>query len=46
VFFPWFDNETRRVWVTDFLQTVEADGMVCEAEPSTELPLTQTYYVY
>ncbi|KAH0380746.1 urease, partial [Aureobasidium melanogenum] len=26
--------------------TVEADGMVCEAEPSTQLPLAQTYYLY
>ncbi|CAM1504459.1 Fc.00g020500.m01.CDS01 [Cosmosporella sp. VM-42] len=26
--------------------TVEADGEVCEAEPSTELPLTQAFYVY
>jgi urease len=25
---------------------VEADGMVCEAEPASELPLAQTYYVY
>ena len=26
--------------------TVEADGMVCLAEPSTTLPLTQEFYVY
>ncbi|KAF2808384.1 urease [Mytilinidion resinicola] len=26
--------------------TVEADGMVCTAEPATELPLTQAYFVY
>ncbi|KAH0341370.1 urease, partial [Aureobasidium melanogenum] len=26
--------------------TVEADGMVCEAEPSAQLPLAQTYYLY
>lgn len=26
--------------------TVEADGVVCEAEPATELPLTQAFYVY
>ncbi|KAL8311269.1 hypothetical protein RB597_002057 [Gaeumannomyces tritici] len=25
---------------------VEADGVVCAAEPSTELPLTQQFYVY
>ena len=26
--------------------TVEADGKVCEAEPSVELPLTQQFFVY
>lgn len=26
--------------------TVEADGVVCEAEPSTSLPLSQAFYVY
>lgn len=26
--------------------TVEADGMVCKAEPAIELPLTQAYFVY
>ena len=26
--------------------TVEADGVVCEAEPSVELPLAQAFYVY
>ena len=26
--------------------TVEADGVVCEAEPSDALPLTQAFYVY
>ncbi|MCJ1229810.1 Urease [Toensbergia leucococca] len=25
---------------------VEADGMICKAEPATELPLTQQYYVF
>lgn len=28
------------------VQVVEADGVVCTAEPSTTLPLTQTYFVY
>ena len=28
------------------LQTVEADGELMTAEPSTELPLAQTYFVY
>lgn len=27
-------------------QTVEANGMLCEAEPASELPLTQQYFVY
>ena len=27
-------------------QTVEADGVLCEAEPAHELPLTQDYFVY
>lgn len=27
-------------------QTVEADGMLCEAEPSDILPLTQSYFVF
>ncbi|KAI9682256.1 MAG: Urease [Caeruleum heppii] len=26
--------------------TVEADGMLCTAEPATELPMTQAYFVY
>lgn len=26
--------------------TVEADGVVCTAEPSDELPLTQSYFVF
>ncbi|KAK2756172.1 Urease [Arachnomyces sp. PD_36] len=26
--------------------TVEADGMLCDAEPISELPLTQKYFVY
>ena len=28
------------------LQTVEADGKVCTAEPAVELPLSQAYFVY
>lgn len=27
-------------------QTVEADGMLCDAEPASELPLTQAYYIF
>lgn len=26
--------------------TVAADGVVCTAEPSDELPLTQSYFVF
>jgi urease len=26
--------------------TVEADGVVCAAEPAVELPLTQAFFVY
>lgn len=26
--------------------TVEADGMLCDAQPATVLPLTQDYFVY
>jgi urease len=26
--------------------TVEADGKICTAEPASELPLTQGFYVY
>ena len=28
------------------LQLVEADGVVCKAEPAEILPLTQSYFVY
>lgn len=32
---------------TDYsLQTVEADGKVCEAEPSETLPLSQAYFLF
>ena len=27
-------------------QVVEADGKVCKAEPASQLPLAQAYYVY
>lgn len=27
-------------------QTVEADDMLCDAEPASELPLTQAYYIF
>jgi len=28
------------------VQTVEADGKVCEAAPSETLPLSQAYYIF
>lgn len=27
-------------------QIVEADGVVCKAEPAETLPLTQAYFIY
>jgi urease len=30
----------------DSPQTVEADGVLCTAEPAETLPLTQAYFVY
>lgn len=35
-----------RVNTTIYSQVVEADEMICEAEPATELPLAQRNYVY
>ena len=29
-----------------YVQTVEADGHLCTAEPASSLPLTQAYYVF
>ncbi|KAJ4357595.1 Urease [Didymosphaeria variabile] len=40
-------NDTRpKMKVDPERYTVEADGMVCEAEPAESLPLTQGYFVY
>lgn len=40
-------NETRPKMKVDAERyTVEADGMVCTAEPAEALPLTQGYFVY
>ncbi|CAI9629424.1 urease [Alternaria burnsii] len=40
-------NDTRpKMKVDPERYTVEADGMVCTAEPSETLPLTQGYFVY
>lgn len=47
VSFGFLVNTILEGWRTDLCkQTVEADGMVCEAEPSAQLPLAQTYYLY
>ena len=39
-------TELQRHGLLTCIQTVEADGMVCEAEPASVLPLAQTFYVY
>ncbi|KAI4920990.1 Urease [Alternaria conjuncta] len=40
-------NDTKpKMKVDPERYTVEADGMVCEAEPAETLPLTQGYFVY
>ena len=31
---------------TDSIKTVEADQMLCEAEPATEVPLAQPYFFF
>ncbi|KAK3397837.1 putative urease [Sordaria brevicollis] len=41
-----FNDRMPRMKVDPERYTVEADGEVCTAEPSSELPLTQSYYVY
>ncbi|KAK3336080.1 putative urease [Cercophora scortea] len=41
-----FNDAMPRMRVDPERYTVEADGVVCTAEPSTELPLTQSYFVY
>ena len=41
-----FNDAMPRMKVDPERYTVEADGEVCTAEPSTELPLTQAYFVY
>ncbi|KAK4188493.1 putative urease [Podospora australis] len=41
-----FNDTMPKMKVDPERYTVEADGVVCVAEPSTELPLTQSYYVY
>ncbi|KAF2017699.1 urease [Aaosphaeria arxii CBS 175.79] len=41
-----FNDARPRMRVDAERYTVEADGVVCEAEPSETLPLTQGYFVY
>ena len=41
-----FNDTKPKMRVDAERYTVEADGMVCEAEPSETLPLTQSYFVY
>ena len=41
-----FNDVRPKMKVDPEKYTVEADGMVCTAEPSTELPLTQAWFVY
>ncbi|GAB7355148.1 hypothetical protein MBLNU459_g5719t1 [Dothideomycetes sp. NU459] len=41
-----FNDVRPKMKVDPERYTVHADGKICEAEPSTELPLTQTYFVY
>ncbi|KAK5663718.1 hypothetical protein OQA88_4149 [Cercophora sp. LCS_1] len=41
-----FNNTMPKMKVDPERYTVEADGKVCEAEPSSELPLTQSWFVY
>ncbi len=41
-----FNDATPRMRVDPERYTVEADGMVCAAEPADELPLTQAWFAY
>lgn len=41
-----YNDAMPRMRVDPERYTVEADGVVCTAEPSTELPLAQGYFVY
>ena len=41
-----FNDTKPKMKVDPERYTVEADGVVCEAEPSETLPLTQAYFVY
>ncbi|KAI9719456.1 MAG: Urease [Candelaria pacifica] len=41
-----FNDKMPRMKVDPESYIVEADGVVCKAEPATDLPLTQQYYVF
>jgi urease len=41
-----FNDTMPKMKVDPERYTVEADDMVCEAEPSSELPLTQAWFVF
>jgi urease len=41
-----FNDARPQMKVDPETYRVEADGMVCEAEPAEELPLGQAYFVY
>ncbi|KAJ5824005.1 Urease beta subunit [Penicillium robsamsonii] len=41
-----FNDAMPKMKVDPESYTVEADGMLCDAEPASELPLTQAYYVF
>ncbi|KAJ5897340.1 Urease [Penicillium tannophilum] len=41
-----FNDAMPKMKVDPESYTVEADDMLCDAEPATELPLTQAYYIF
>ncbi|KAF7713812.1 Urease [Penicillium ucsense] len=41
-----FNDAMPKMKVDPESYTVEADGMLCDAEPSSELPLTQAYFIF
>ncbi|KAI4216612.1 MAG: hypothetical protein LQ351_001101 [Letrouitia transgressa] len=41
-----FNDSMPKMEVDPETYVVKADGVVCKAEPATELPLTQAYYVF
>jgi urease len=41
-----FNDRMPKMRVDPETYTVEADGVVCKAEPAEVLPLTQAYFIY